>query len=41
VEAVTVGGASDALVASIVHYGDLTIRELKTHMAGAGVPVRL
>jgi cyclase len=41
VEAVTVGGASAALVASIVHYGDLTIRELKTHMAGAGVPVRL
>jgi cyclase len=41
VEAVTVGGASAALVASIVHYGDLTIRELKTHMAEAGVPVRL
>ena len=40
VDAVTTGGASAALVASIVHYGQYSIAECKEFMAGAGVPVR-
>ena len=40
VDAVTKGGASAALVASIVHYGQYTIAELKDYMEKAGVPVR-
>lgn len=41
VDAVTTGGASAALIASIVHYGTYTLRELKASMAAAGVPVRM
>ena len=40
VQAVTEGHASAVLVASIVHYGTHSLRELKQHMAGAGLPVR-
>lgn len=40
VDAVTRGGASAALVASIVHYGQYSIAELKAYMENAGVPVR-
>lgn len=40
VEAVTEGRASAALIASIVHYGNHTIVELKDHMARSGVRVR-
>ena len=40
IEAVTAGGASAALIASIVHYGQYTIADLKQRMAEAGVPVR-
>lgn len=40
VDAVTEGRASAALIASIVHYGDYTIAELKNYMAEKGVPVR-
>ena len=40
VDAVTTGGASAALVASIVHYGQYSIAECKDFMAKAGVPVR-
>ena len=40
VDAVTTGGASAALVASIVHYGTYSIPELKAFMRQAGVPVR-
>ena len=40
-EAVTTGGADAALVASMVHYGDYTIDEIKKAMAADGVPVRL
>lgn len=40
VEAVTEGRASAALIASIVHYGNHTIAELKDHMARSGVRVR-
>jgi cyclase len=41
VDAVTKGGASAALVASIVHFGEYPIPELKRFMNQAGVPVRL
>jgi len=41
VDAVTKGKASAALVASIVHYGQYSIADLKRHMAHAGVPMRL
>lgn len=39
--AVTEGGASAALIASIVHYGQYTIRQCKEHMAERGAKVRL
>ena len=40
VDAVTEGGASAALVASIVHYGQYSIADCKDFMARSGVPVR-
>lgn len=40
-EAVTTGGASAALAASIFHYGEYTIREAKKYLAERGVPMRL
>jgi cyclase len=40
-EAVTDGHADAALIASIVHYGTYTVRELKEYMALRGIPVRL
>ena len=40
-EAVTTGGASAALAASIFHYGEYTIQETKQFMADRNVPVRL
>ena len=40
-EAVSLGGASAALVASIVHYGPYTIRQCKEEMARRGAKVRL
>jgi imidazole glycerol-phosphate synthase subunit HisF len=33
-------GADAALAASIFHYGDYTIAEVRGHLARAGVPVR-
>ena len=39
-EAVTEGRATAALIASIVHYGEYTIPDLKKHMKEAGVHVR-
>lgn len=41
VEGVTQGGASAVLAASIFHFGDYTIAEAKSHMAAAGIPMRL
>ena len=41
VEGVTKGGASAVLAASIFHFGTFTIGEAKSHMAAAGIPVRL
>ncbi len=40
-EAVTAGGASAALAASIFHYGTYTIEQTKRYLAERGVPVRL
>ena len=39
-EAVTEGGASAALIASIVHYGQYSIHQCKEYMAGHGAKVR-
>jgi cyclase len=39
-EAVTAGGASAVLAASIFHFGEVSISEVKAEMAAAGVPVR-
>ena len=41
VEGVTLGHASAVLAASIFHFGTFTIGQAKTHMAAAGIPVRL
>jgi len=40
VDAVTRGGADAALVASMVHYGDFTVGDIKSAMRTAGVCVR-
>ena len=40
-EALTVGGADAALAASLFHYKELTIREVKEYLRGKGIPVRL
>jgi cyclase len=40
-QAVTTGGASAALAASIFHYGTYTIAQTKRYMAERGVPMRL
>lgn len=40
-QAVTAGGASAALAASIFHYGTYTIHETKRYLAARSVPVRL
>ncbi len=39
-EAFTAGGADAAIVASIVHYGEYPIPELKRYLRGSGVEVR-
>ncbi len=41
VEAVTVGGASAVLAASLFHFGELRIVDVKRALATAGLPVRL
>lgn len=41
VEGARDGHASAVLAASIFHFGEYSIREAKTHMAKAGIPVRL
>ena len=40
-DALTEGRASAALIASIVHYGEYSIRQLKENLHASGVPVRL
>ena len=39
-DALTAGGADAALAASLFHYRELTISDLKEYLAGRGVPVR-
>lgn len=39
-DAVTIGKASAALIASIVHYGEYTIKQCKDHMTARGIKVR-
>src|SRR5262249_5496813 len=41
VEAVLQGGADAVLAASIFHFGEVPIAEVKHEMARAGIPVRL
>lgn len=40
-EALTVGGADAALAASLFHFKELEIREVKEYLHGCGIPVRL
>ena len=40
-DALTEGGADAALAASLFHYKELEIRDLKEYLAGRGIPVRL
>ena len=40
-EALTEGGADAALAASLFHYKELTIREVKEYLRGEGVAVRI
>ncbi|MBM4362051.1 MAG: imidazole glycerol phosphate synthase subunit HisF [Deltaproteobacteria bacterium] len=40
-DALTQGRADAALVASLVHYGDTTVRALKEHLAARGLKVRM
>jgi len=40
-EALTEGGADAVLAASRFHFEELTIRQVKEHLAGHGIPVRL
>ncbi|MBQ2503502.1 MAG: imidazole glycerol phosphate synthase subunit HisF [Lachnospiraceae bacterium] len=40
-EALTEGGAEAALAASLFHFKELEIKEVKEYLAGRGVPVRL
>ncbi len=40
-DALTKGGADAALAASLFHYKELEIRDLKQYLSGRGVPVRL
>ena len=39
-DVLTDGGADAALAATLFHYGQMTIRDLKTYLAAEGVPVR-
>ena len=41
VEGIRDGSASAVLAASVFHFGTFTIRQVKEHMAAAGLPVRL
>lgn len=40
-EVLTEGGADAALVASMVHYGEYTCRQLKEYLSGRGIKMRL
>ena len=40
-EGVIEGGADAVLAASVFHFGELTVRQVKEHMRGRGIEVRL
>jgi len=40
-DGVTTGGASAVLAASVFHFGELTVRQVKEHMKAKGIEVRL
>jgi cyclase len=40
-QAVTAGGASAALAASLFHFRQLSIRAVKDHLSARGIPVRI
>jgi imidazole glycerol-phosphate synthase subunit HisF len=40
-EAFTLGGADAALVASMLHYGDYSVHDIKSYLDELGLPVRL
>ena len=40
-DALTAGGADAALAASLFHYKELEIRDLKSYLRERGIPVRL
>jgi cyclase len=40
-EGVLAGGANAVLGASVFHFGDLTVRQVKEHMRNRGIRVRL
>ncbi|MDR0888958.1 MAG: imidazole glycerol phosphate synthase subunit HisF [Coriobacteriales bacterium] len=40
-EAIIDGKADAVLAASVFHYGQFTVREVKEYMSGSGIPVRL
>ncbi|MCL5024898.1 MAG: imidazole glycerol phosphate synthase subunit HisF [Chloroflexi bacterium] len=39
-DALTVGGADAALLASLFHYGQYTVRQVKEYLANRGLPIR-
>jgi cyclase len=41
VDGIRAGKADAVLAASVFHYGELTVRQAKEHMAGQGIEVRL
>jgi len=41
VEVLVAGKADAVLAASIFHFGQYTVRDVKEHLASAGVPVRV
>lgn len=41
VQGVTEGHASAVLAASVFHYGEFTVTQVKQHMQAAGIPVRM
>jgi cyclase len=40
-DAIVDGGADAVLMASITHFGNYTIREMKEHLRDKGIPVNL
>ncbi|HEX42968.1 MAG TPA: imidazole glycerol phosphate synthase subunit HisF [Phycisphaerales bacterium] len=40
-DAIVTGGADAVLMASITHFGDVTIRDMKEYLRGRGIPVNL